>query len=190
MSVNRASEIQTATTPASKRTVVAWSLWDWGSASFNAVVTTFVFGVYITSSAFGPEEETSSKLSFTLMIAGLIVAITAPVVSQTTDLGGRRKQWLGINTAIVIACTALLVFVAPAPRLPRARTRAARDRKYRLRVCERELQLDAQANLDKPKRRQNLGLRLGHGLHRRDRAARGAPHRVHLSRAGLVRRLS
>ncbi|HLS62594.1 MAG TPA: hypothetical protein VK060_04400, partial [Ruania sp.] len=35
--------------------VLAWSLWDWGSAAFNAVITTFVFTVYITSDAFGPE---------------------------------------------------------------------------------------------------------------------------------------
>ncbi len=95
--------------------IVAWSLWDWGSAAFNAVVLTFVFSVYITSASFGPEEETSSKLSFTVMIAGVIVALTAPVVSQITDQGGRRKQWLALNTAIVVASIALLVFVAPSP---------------------------------------------------------------------------
>src|SRR5690606_11426821 len=27
--------------------VVSWSLWDWGSASFNAVILTFVFSVYL-----------------------------------------------------------------------------------------------------------------------------------------------
>ncbi|HEY4152373.1 MAG TPA: MFS transporter, partial [Pseudolysinimonas sp.] len=29
--------------------VVAWAFWDWGSSAFNAVVTTFVFTVYLTS---------------------------------------------------------------------------------------------------------------------------------------------
>lgn len=38
--------------PLRRRTVLAWSLWDWGSAAFNAVVTTFVFTRWITSSAF------------------------------------------------------------------------------------------------------------------------------------------
>jgi MFS transporter, UMF1 family len=33
--------------------IVAWSLRDWGSAAFNAIVTTFVFTVYITGSSFG-----------------------------------------------------------------------------------------------------------------------------------------
>ncbi|MGW4243328.1 hypothetical protein ACWELQ_12585, partial [Nocardia sp. NPDC004722] len=28
--------------------VVAWGLWDWAAASFNAVILTFVFSVYLT----------------------------------------------------------------------------------------------------------------------------------------------
>ena len=28
--------------------VLAWSLWDWGSAAYNAVILTFVFSVYLT----------------------------------------------------------------------------------------------------------------------------------------------
>ncbi|MGK0715236.1 MFS transporter [Leucobacter sp. W1153] len=97
-----------------KRTVFAWSLWDWGSASFNAVVTTFVFAVYLTSSSFGPEEVTSARLGTALLIAGIVVAILAPVIGRLTDAAGRRKTWLGINTAVVVAATALLVLVAPA----------------------------------------------------------------------------
>lgn len=96
-----------------KRTVFAWSLWDWGSAAFNAVVTTFVFAVYITSPSFGPEEEVSAKLGLALTIAGIVVALVAPAIGQVTDASGKRKQWLGITTAIVVICTALLSFVAP-----------------------------------------------------------------------------
>ena len=98
---------------AKKRTVFAWSLWDWGSASFQAVVTTFVFSVYLTSAPFGPEAVVSAKLGTALLIAGVVVAIIAPVLGRLSDSAGRRKTWLGINTAITIACTALLVLVAP-----------------------------------------------------------------------------
>lgn len=106
--------VVTQTAPAvKKRTIFAWSLWDWGSAAFNAVVSTFVFAVYITSDAFGPEEEVSAKLGFALTIAGLIVAVTAPVIGRVTDSRGKRKQWLGINTAIIVIIIALLSLVAP-----------------------------------------------------------------------------
>ncbi|MBK0417552.1 MFS transporter [Leucobacter sp. CSA1] len=96
-----------------RRTVLAWSLWDWGSAAFQAVVTTFVFTVYLTSGSFGEEAEVSVKLGTALSIAGVVIALLAPVLGRWTDAGGRRRQWLGINTAIVVACTALLVLVAP-----------------------------------------------------------------------------
>ncbi len=32
--------------------MIAWALWDWGSAAFNAVVTTFVFSTYLASQLF------------------------------------------------------------------------------------------------------------------------------------------
>lgn len=102
-----------AATTVKKRTVFAWSLWDWGSASFNAVVTTFVFGVYLTKPFFGPEAEVSAKLGTALLIAGIIVALLAPVLGKLSDRAGRRKTWLGINTAVVIGCTTLMVLVAP-----------------------------------------------------------------------------
>ncbi|MFA5607129.1 MAG: MFS transporter [Leucobacter sp.] len=99
--------------PKQRGKIVAWALWDWGSASFNAVVTTFVFSVYITSDAFGPEAETSSKLGTALLIAGIVVALVAPVLGRLSDAAGRRKLWLAITTGVVVACTALLVLVAP-----------------------------------------------------------------------------
>src|SRR5690554_7379776 len=34
------------------RGVLAWALWDWGSAAFNAVVTTFVFSTFLASQLF------------------------------------------------------------------------------------------------------------------------------------------
>jgi len=105
---------QPSLTPAPKKhTVFAWSLWDWGSASFNAVVTTFVFSVYITSDAFGPEAEVSAKLGTALLIAGIAVALFAPVLGRLSDAAGRRKTWMGINTGIVVAATVLMVLVAP-----------------------------------------------------------------------------
>ncbi|PRI11239.1 hypothetical protein B4915_10350 [Leucobacter massiliensis] len=100
--------------PVKKRTVFAWSLWDWGSASFNAVVTTFVFSVYITGDAFGPEQQTTTRLGTALLIAGIVVAVLAPVIGRLTDAAGRRKSWLALTTAVVVLCTALMALVAPA----------------------------------------------------------------------------
>ncbi|UCR88333.1 MFS transporter [Mycetocola spongiae] len=98
--------------------VLAWGMWDWGSAAFNAVVTTFVFSVYLTSSPeFGGEATVSAQLAWWMSGAGLVIALLAPVTGQRSDRSGRRKFWLGVNTYIVVAITAALVFIAPDPNL-------------------------------------------------------------------------
>jgi UMF1 family MFS transporter len=95
--------------------VVAWAFWDWGSAAFNAVVTTFVFTVYITGSAFGDKDVISAQLGWALAIAGFLIAVLAPITGQRSDTTGRRKFWLGVNTFVVVAITAAMFFVQAAP---------------------------------------------------------------------------
>ena len=95
--------------------VIAWGLWDWGSAAFNAVITTFVFTVYLVSDSFGPKADNESALSLGLAIAGLFIALLAPVTGQRSDRGGRTVFWLGGYTAVVVAVSAALFLVRPAP---------------------------------------------------------------------------
>lgn len=101
------------TAPVKKRQVAAWAAWDWGSAAFNAVMVTFVFGTYLSSEAFGADARGTEWLSRGMAVAGVIVALTAPVLGRRADQGGRRKLWLALNTAVVIAVTGLSFFVAP-----------------------------------------------------------------------------
>src|SRR4051794_14986669 len=95
--------------------VLAWASWDWGSAAFNAVMTTFVFTVYLTGDAFGGGDHASAVLGYGLAISGAAIALLAPVTGQRSDAGGRRKLFLGVNSAVVALLTALCFFVRPAP---------------------------------------------------------------------------
>ena len=99
-----------------RKQVIAWASWDWGSAAFNAVVTTFVFTVYLTSTkGFGGTDFVSTWLGWALGIAGVLVALIAPITGQKADGAGRRKFWLAIETGIVVLCVAGLFFVEPKP---------------------------------------------------------------------------
>ncbi|MBO0983003.1 MFS transporter [Rathayibacter sp. SD072] len=99
-----------------RRTVLAWGLWDWGGSAFNAVVTTFVFTVYLTTDGlFGTPSGVSAALGWSLAGAGLVVALIAPLTGRRADLGGRRRLWLGIHSAVVVACILLMFFVRPDP---------------------------------------------------------------------------
>lgn len=97
------------------RKILAWGAWDWGSSAFNAVATTFVFTVYLTSKSFGDTDHTSALLGWALGLAGLLVALTAPVTGELTDAAGRRKLWLAIFSALVALSLFSMVFVKADP---------------------------------------------------------------------------
>jgi UMF1 family MFS transporter len=109
------SDLESGSQVSNQGRVLAWAAWDWGSAAFNAVMTTFVFTVYLTSDAFGGEDQASAVLGGALAIGGAAIALLAPVTGQRADTGGRRKLWLGVNTAAVALLTGLCFFVFPRP---------------------------------------------------------------------------
>ena len=105
-------------TPRTRGPLIAWAAWDWGSAAFNAVISTFVFTVYLTGSVAADETSGSTALSATIAIAGAAVALVAPVWGQRSDAAGAeggRQRRLGILTAVTVMTMALLVLVAPSP---------------------------------------------------------------------------
>src|SRR6516165_10409628 len=86
--------------------VVAWALWDTGATGVNAIVTTFVFSVYLTSTVGaglpGPTTP-SSWLGRVLTAAGLVVAVLAPATGVLVDGAHRRRAALTMLTGAVVA---------------------------------------------------------------------------------------
>ncbi|MBK9101479.1 MAG: MFS transporter [Austwickia sp.] len=95
--------------------VLVWAAYDWGGAAFNAVITTFVFTVYLTGSAFGDRDTTDQALALGLGVAGVIIAVLAPVTGQRADRGGRATFWLGVYSTVVLLVSYALYFVRPDP---------------------------------------------------------------------------
>lgn len=100
---------------APKGKVIAWAFWDWGTQPFATVITTFVFAVYLTSSAFGPNDEVTMKLAWTTGLAGLFIALLAPVLGQGADRTGKRMFHLRWQTWLLALICGAMYFVAPAP---------------------------------------------------------------------------
>ncbi|MFY8026422.1 MAG: MFS transporter [Aquiluna sp.] len=95
------------------RGTFAWALWDWAEQPFPTIFSTFIFPIYITSAAFGPEEDTSRALGLAATLAGIAVALVAPVFGRRSDEAGRRKFWLLINTLLLAGVMASLYFIEP-----------------------------------------------------------------------------
>ncbi|WP_028477869.1 MFS transporter [Nocardia sp. CNY236] len=94
--------------------VTAWGLWDWGSSAFNAVILTFVFSVYLTDTVgddLPGRISASAWLGWTLGIAGVFVAVTAPISGQRFDASARRKRSLAVLTAATVVAMSLMFFV-------------------------------------------------------------------------------
>jgi UMF1 family MFS transporter len=94
--------------------VLAWGLWDWGSSAYNAVVLTFVFAPYLTG-AVGDDlpgrVSANSWLAWAIGLAGVVLAVAAPVLGARADAAGRRRRAVGVWTALTVATMAGLVAV-------------------------------------------------------------------------------
>lgn len=115
-----------------RRQVVSWALWDWATQPFNSVILTFVFtALYLTTDTFldpgiaalpdgDPARERglaelTSGLGLASTVAGLAIAVIAPVLGQRADAAGKRKFWLLAYTFVLIAVTASLFLVQGQP---------------------------------------------------------------------------
>jgi UMF1 family MFS transporter len=106
------------TKPISKHATWAWMLWDWAEQPYPTIIQTFIFATYITSSSFttnGDVDSLATQLGWAGSIAGLLVAISAPIFGRRTDTAGHRKRWLLINSGILVALMVASYFVEPSP---------------------------------------------------------------------------
>lgn len=97
------------------RKIFGWGMWDWGTQPFNTVIVTFVFAVYITSESFGDSSHTTSMLAIATALAGVVVAVVAPVLGQNSDRSGKTVRNMRIQTWILAALAGSLYLVEPDP---------------------------------------------------------------------------
>ncbi len=93
--------------------IAAWGLWEWGSSGFNTVIVTFVFSVYLTSSVGNglPGVSASTWYGISIGIAGLFIAVLAPVTGQRADAEGHRRRSLAIFSGLVVVSVIGLFWV-------------------------------------------------------------------------------
>lgn len=97
-----------------RRQIVSWALWDFGATGLNAVVVTFVFSIYLTNSV-GSDlpggVSATSWLGWALGLAGLVVALLAPVTGVWVDAPWRRRRVLALLSATAVVLIAAMSFV-------------------------------------------------------------------------------
>jgi UMF1 family MFS transporter len=76
---------------------------------------TFIFPVYLTGTVASGIANADIMLGWATAIAGIVLALIAPVLGRRSDQNGRRKFWLLVNTGILIVITASAFFIEPKP---------------------------------------------------------------------------
>ncbi len=96
------------------RAVFSWALYDWANSAFATTVMAGFFPVFLQkfwSTGVNPSV-TTERLGYANAIAGLAIALLAPVLGAIADRGGRRKQFLFAWTLLGAGATAALFFVS------------------------------------------------------------------------------
>jgi UMF1 family MFS transporter len=95
------------------RPAFAWALYDWANSAFSTTVMAGFFPVMFKQywSAGADVSASSARLGFASSIAGLVVALAAPVLGAIADAGGSRKRFLLAAAGVGIAGSAALFAV-------------------------------------------------------------------------------
>ena len=76
-----------------RRAAISWCLFDWANSPLPTVIITFVFSAYFARGVVGNEIEGTVLWSHALTIAGLTVAVLAPILGAIADQTGPKKPW-------------------------------------------------------------------------------------------------
>jgi UMF1 family MFS transporter len=98
-----------------KRGTFSWALWDWAEQPYPTIMQTFIFPVYLAGAVATAGDNADTKLGWATTIAGILLALIAPVLGRRSDESGKRKFWLMVNTYVLVAIMVASFFIEPKP---------------------------------------------------------------------------
>ncbi|MEO9886813.1 MAG: MFS transporter [Balneola sp.] len=93
----------------------AWAIYDWANSSYFVIIQTFIFAAYFTKTIAENVEIGTAQWGNMISVAGIVIAIGAPVFGAIADQAGRRKPWIAAFTILCIIACGLLWFAEPGP---------------------------------------------------------------------------
>jgi len=93
----------------------AWAIYDWANSSYFVIIQTFIFAAYFTKTIAENVEIGTAQWGNMISVAGIVIAIGAPVFGAIADQAGRRKPWIAAFTILCIIACGMLWFAEPGP---------------------------------------------------------------------------
>lgn len=91
----------------------SWAFYDWANSAFYTIVLTFVFAQYFSQSVVEDSIAGTEAWGNIVGVAGIFVAVLAPILGAIADRTGSRKPWLMAFTLLCVVASAMLWFVMP-----------------------------------------------------------------------------
>ncbi|MDA8163543.1 MAG: MFS transporter [Desulfobacteraceae bacterium] len=101
--------------PGRTAALLSWAMYDWAYSAFSTIIQTFVFAAYFTRQVAADKTVASAEWGNAISMAGLIVALSGPLLGALADQTGRRKSWIAGFTLLCTIPTGLLWFIRPDP---------------------------------------------------------------------------
>ncbi|HEY4254357.1 MAG TPA: MFS transporter [Roseomonas sp.] len=97
------------------RKAFCWALYDWANSAFPTVVSTFVIAAYFTQGVAPDPITGQAQWGWMQTLAGIAIAVLAPITGAVADAGGRRRLLLLVCTVVTSVATACIWFATPVP---------------------------------------------------------------------------
>ncbi len=92
---------------------VGWALFEWARNPYYNVVVISVFAPYFASQVIDNGSMGQTLVSAAITIAGIIMAIVAPILGGIADHGGRKKPFILVTLLVLAGCAMLLSLITP-----------------------------------------------------------------------------
>jgi UMF1 family MFS transporter len=91
-----------------RRAIAGWLLFDWAAQPYFTLITTFVYAPYFAS-AIAPDPARGQALwGFAAAAAGIVIALSSPVLGAIADAAGRRKPWIAAFGVLYVLGSTML----------------------------------------------------------------------------------
>lgn len=95
-----------------KKRIWGWMWFDWASQPYNTLLLTFIFGPYVKS-VLEDGAQAQAAWGLGIGVAGIVIAILAPILGAIADNSGNRLRWIWGFSALYVIGSFGVWFSAP-----------------------------------------------------------------------------
>ncbi|ETX27672.1 MFS transporter [Roseivivax isoporae] len=95
-----------------RKRIWGWFFFDWASQPYNTLLITFIFAPYVKELL---DDGSAAQTAWAagIAVAGIVIAVLAPVLGALADTGGNRLRWIWGFSVLYVIGSAMLWHARP-----------------------------------------------------------------------------